>query len=121
MLNYLEFLLEDYDGIEPDMKIGRIIGIRDEDSAEFIINLILDTELKAYIVNIPNYKLEKIKDLNTILDVVSLDKNLTGFYNNVQDQTLHGVCNTHYNPIWRVAAYFCDFLTRANRNYNDNK
>jgi hypothetical protein len=113
MLNYLEHLLENYDGVTDHMKSARVFFIQDTDSSKFIINLILDTELKPFVLRLVDYKLEKSIDINTELDILKLDSIIKVFKDIVTHPELQRIMVGHYNPIWRVAAFFIGFLLVA--------
>ena len=118
MLNYLEFLLGEYTGLPESMLNARNIFIEDEDSAKLIVNLILETELKAYIIGLPGYPVERHPGLNRSLDVVLLDLKAQEFNDFIEHSELRSIHKTHFNPIWRLAAYFCAFHLKANEVYN---
>jgi hypothetical protein len=118
MLNYLEFLLKDFDKLPSDLISLRGLFIIDDDSDKFIINTILDTELKAYILPLVNYKLEKHREIDTALDILYLDRITKAFDTVIDNADLKYIFSRHFNPIWRVAAFFCNFLIRADKAYN---
>jgi len=120
MLNYLEYLLRDYNNLPATMKNLRVLFLTDDDSPGLIINTILDTELKSYILPLVNYKLEKTPNLSGKIDIVYLDNVLSPFISQAVFPTeLQNIILKHYNPVWRVAAFFCGFLLKAHKIYNE--
>ena len=119
MLNYLEYLLETYNNIPVTLKSVRNIFIVDDTSSKLIINLILDTELKSYILNLVDYKLEKYTDINSDFDIVKIDEELRNFGHVFVVRELYDIFKRHENPIWRLAAFFCNFIIIANEVYNN--
>jgi len=86
------------------------------DAPDFIVNLILDTELHSYVAELQDHKLEKV-EISEPLNVLTLDSLVSGFKDIVKYKELRTIMDTHFNPIWRVAAFFCGFLLRAHEVY----
>lgn len=120
MLNYLEYLLRDYNNLPGVMKNLRALFLTNEDSPKLIINTILDTELKSYIIPLANYKIVKDTGLSGQIDILYLDTVLKPFISQAVFPTeLQNIVRKHYNPVWRVAAFFCGFLLKAHKAYNE--
>ena len=117
MLNYIIFLLKEYQELPFRMINARNVMLNKDDSAEFIINLILDTELKSYIIRISDHKLSKYPNLSIDEDILRLDSLIGNFKDIVFLPELRRIIDTHFNPIWRVAAFFCAFIVKADEVY----
>ena len=116
MLNYIEYLISEYRNLPFRMINARTILLPNADAAKFIINLILDTELSGYVVDIQDHKLVK-SEISDTLDVVELDTVIPAFKDIVKAPELRRIMDTHFNPIWRVAAFFCGFILKAHEVY----
>lgn len=85
---------------------------------ELIINLVLDTEMKAYLLDITDFDLQKEDDFSSDLDLVIVDQRVRENNSLVEDPSLSDIVNSHYSSIYRIAAFACDYVVRLDRIVN---
>lgn len=99
------------------MQASRQLFNLDDDSVKLIMNCILETELQAYVVDLADHKVTGYDSLTTTSTVIDLDKLVANNIANIEKNELRIIASTHFNPIWRVSAYFCDFILRSHELY----
>ena len=112
MLQYIEYLLRDAP-LSNELALQRKAFLLDEDSPKVILNCILETELFVYIDKIVDYKLVPYLSHNSNFNIIEIDAKMSRYYPNISVTELKHIAQTHFNPIWRLSAYFCDFILKV--------
>ena len=118
MLNYWDYLLTGYDSSDNTNRNIQGSIRKDEESGKFITNVILDTEFKSYLDFTTDYVQPKYEGLSGITKLLDLDAVVLKYKDNIVLQDLRDVISVHYSPIWRVAAFFTDFIIQLHREYS---
>jgi hypothetical protein len=121
MLNYFEFLIKDLPLGDIALTQIKDLFLVDATAYKVLINTLLDTEVKAFVTHLVDYKLEPYtSDIQTSLDIVALDQQLARFTGCIPIPELQNIAMNHFSPIWRVAAFVAGYILEADRIYNKN-
>lgn len=119
MLQYFEFLLTSLSINDPVLTQIRNLCLVDATAYKVLLNTVIDTEVKAFVVHLIDYKLEPYaSEITTTLDIVTLDQNLTRFSEYISVPELKNIAIKHFSPIWRVAAFVAFYILEADKIHN---
>ena len=117
MLKYLEFLMETAP-LAGELERARNLMVPDSDATKVLLHALLTTELKGYVTPLIDYPLRPyIEGINTTLDLVLLDRELKNFGTLVTEAPLKHIFLHHNNTIFRIAAFLCSFLVKADKEF----
>ena len=118
MIRYLEFLLGDIKRLPSPLKKMRDILIKDKvNDPSVVINMIKETELKAFVFSLLNYPLGNSVPITSDMDIVKTGELVSSASSLVSNQSLRHICTNHFSPIWKIAAFACDYILRSDKFY----
>jgi len=117
MFRYLEFLLEEFSVKSKVSNSVKNLIYNKPEVSKLIINCIYETELSSFLSDIVDYKVESYSSINTDVTVLDIDKIVKNNLSFVSTTALRIVANTHFNPIWRISAFFCEYLIKTDELY----
>ena len=117
MIDYIEFLLQEHRFLPAEMNIMRGLFIKSSGDIDVIVNMIKETDLRSYIVAIIDYPPGASKASDSELDIISVARVIASNLGMIEHKHLRQICSYHFSPLWRIAAFACDYILRADTLY----